>query len=129
MRVLLDTHAILWWAMGGGARLSDRSRGVIEDAQTEVLVSAASAAEIAIKAGRGRLELPDAPERYVVRLIRRNGFTILPVQLAHALRSGALPPIHRDPWDRILIAQSQLEDLPIITADPAIGRYDVDTIW
>ncbi len=102
---------------------------MIADAGTEVVVSTISAAEISIKAGRGRLELPDAPERYVTGLIRRNGFTILPVQLAHALRSGALPPIHRDPWDRILIAQSQLEDLPIITVDPSIGLYDVDTIW
>ena len=102
---------------------------MIADAGTEVVVSTISAAEISIKAGRGRLELPDTPERYVTALIRRNGFTTLPVLLAHALRSGALPPIHRDPWDRILIAQSQLEDLPIITVDPSIGLYDVDTIW
>ena len=93
------------------------------------LVGAASLYEIAIKARIGRLELPAEAESYLPRLLRRHRFGLLPVEESHALRAGALPLIHRDPWDRLLVAQSQLEDAPIITADPAIGQYDVELIW
>ena len=129
MRFLLDTHAILWWTTAGGTRLTDRSRAMIEDGQNDVVVSAASIIEIAFKAARGRLDLPDRPDRYLPAMVRRHGFSVLPIQFDHALRAGTLPEHHRDPWDRILVAQSQLEDLPIVTADPLIGRYDVETIW
>jgi PIN domain nuclease of toxin-antitoxin system len=129
VRVLLDTHALLWWASSGGSRLSATARDLIEDSSTVVFVSAASAYEIAVKRRLGRLDLPDEPERYVPGLLERHAFMSLPVEVAHALRAGALPDLHRDPWDRLLVAQAQLEGLPLMTADPAIGRYEVNVIW
>ena len=94
-----------------------------------VLLSAASAWEISIKAARGRLDLPAPAERYVPDRVRRHRMTVLDVALSHALRAGALPEIHADPFDRLLVAQAQLEGLPILTADPTIARYEVETIW
>ena len=129
MRVLLDTHAFLWWVSDGGARLSPRARELIEDGATEAVVSAVSAAEIAMKVARGRLELDTPADRYVPSRIARHGFGVLALELRHGLRVGLLPDIHRDPWDRLLVAQAQIEGLPIVTADPLIGRYDVETIW
>lgn len=129
MRVLLDTHVVLWWASSGGRHLSRVARDLIAADDTDAIVSVVSALEISAKAARGRLELPDVADRYVPQLIERHGFATLSVHLAHALRAGSLPDVHRDPWDRLLIAQAQVEGLPIITADPAIGRYDVETIW
>ena len=99
------------------------------DGATEVALSIASVWEIAIKVGAGRMILPDAVERYVPDRMRLHGFALLPIELPHAFRAGALPRHHGDPFDRMLIAQAQLEGLPIITADPAISRYDVETIW
>ena len=129
MNVLLDAHVVLWWASSGGAKVSAAARELIEDGNTVALVSAASLYEIAIKAHIGRLELPAEPAVYLPQLLRRHAFGVLPVEEAHALRAGSLPLIHRDPWDRLLVAQAQLESMPIITADPAIGEYDVDVIW
>jgi PIN domain nuclease of toxin-antitoxin system len=128
MRVLLDTHSFLWW-VGGSLRLTPRATDVISKPDTEVLVSVASAWEIAIKASIGRLDLEEPAEQYVPARLRRHGFAALPVELAHALRAGALPRHHGDPFDRLLIAQAQVEDLPIISADPLIGLYDVEVIW
>ncbi len=91
MRVLLDTHALLWWASAGASRLSTTARERIQDASTVVLVSAASAYEVAVKVALGRLDLPDAPERYIPALLERHRFTQLPVDVSHALRAGALP--------------------------------------
>jgi len=129
LRILLDTHAFLWWASERGARLSERAREVLTDGATEVAFSIASVWEIAIKAGGGRIVLPDAAERYVPDRLRHHGFDILAIELSHTFRAGALPPHHGDPFDRMLIAQAQIEGLPILTADPAISRYDVETIW
>ncbi len=128
MRVLLDTHTFLWWT-SGGSRISDRARGLIEDPEVEVLLSVASAWEISIKSARGRLELPVPAERFVPDRLRRHRMSVLDVALSHALRAGALPEIHADPFDRLLVAQAQIEGLPILTADPAIARYEVETIW
>jgi len=127
VNVLLDTSTLLWWVTGGD-RLSDAERWAIQEPGNQVFVSVASAWEIAIKVERGRLTLPLPAERYLPDLLRRFGFEALDVRLAHALRAGSLPVHHRDPFDRLLVAQAQLEDLPIVTADPAIARYDVDTI-
>ena len=128
MRALLDTHAFLWW-VSGGSRVSDRARSVIEDSGSTILFSAASGWEIAIKFARGRLELPRPPLRYVPDRVRRHRLTVLDVTLNHALRAGALPELHTDPFDRLLVAQAQIEGIPILSSDPAIGRYDVETIW
>jgi PIN domain nuclease of toxin-antitoxin system len=128
VRLLLDTHAFMWWVLDD-PRLSATGRDLIADRSNDVLLSAASAYEIAVKAGRGRLTLPEPPESYVASRMVGEGFTPLAIQVAHAVRAGSLPPIHRDPWDRLLVAQGQLDDVPILTADPLIGRYEVETIW
>ena len=129
MKVLIDTHVFLWWASEHGARVSDRARALLGDASTEAAFSIASAWEIALKVGAGRMELPGAVERYLPDRLRHHGFELLPIELSHALRAGALPRIHGDPFDRMLVAQAQVEGLPIVTADPVIARYDVETIW
>jgi PIN domain nuclease of toxin-antitoxin system len=77
----------------------------------------------------GRLHLPDLPKRFVPRQLARNGFRALPVNMAHALAVQELPPLHRDPFDRLLVAQSQLEKLPIVSDDAWIARYDAQTLW
>jgi PIN domain nuclease of toxin-antitoxin system len=128
VRILLDTDAFVWWVLDD-ARLSPVSRELLLDRSNDVLLSAASAYEISVKAARGRLTLPEPAETYVSSRMASEGFTPLPVQISHAVRAGSLPPIHRDPWDRLLVAQSQLDDVPILTADPVIGQYDVETIW
>ena len=92
-------------------------------------MSAASGWEIAIKAQLGKLQLPDNLERYIADQLPLNGFESLPIQLRHALHVYTLPNLHHDPFDRILVAQSQMEQLPILTLDPQIARYGVDVIW
>jgi len=129
VRLLLDTHAFLSWNRTGGSDLSDLVRSLIKDPRNEVLLSAASAWEIAIKVSRGRLMLPGPAERWVPERVRRHGFVVLPIQLEHAVRVATLPRIHDDPFDRLLIAQAQFEGTPIATTDPLIGRYDVETVW
>ena len=129
MRVLLDAHALLWWATTRGSRLSERARELLADGSTDALVGAGALYEISIKAQVGRLELPASADVYLPRLLRRFAFGVLPVGEDHALRAGTLPMIHRDPWDRLLVAQAQIEGIPIVTADPAISQYDVETIW
>ena len=129
MRVLLDTNAFLWWVSAGADRLGERARWAIEEPDNTIFLSVASAWEIAIKSELGRLSLPAAAERYLPDLLARSGIGALEIQLAHVLRAGGLPPHHRDPFDRLLVAQSQIEDVPIVTAEPAIGRYDVEVIW
>ena len=129
MRVLLDTHAFLWWTSEDGRRLSDRARDLLIDSSTDAMVSVASAWEIAIKAATGRLEIDGDPEEWVPERIQRYGFSPMPVVLAHALRAGRLPAIHRDPFHRLFFAQAQVEGIPILTSDAAIARYDVDVIW
>ena len=128
MNVLLDTQVFLWWA-SSSTRLSGRATAVIGDRATTVHVSVASAWEIAIKASIGRLELQAPPAEYVTDRLRLHGFEPIPIGLTHALRAGSLPRHHGDPFDRVIVAQGQVEDMPIVTADPLIGLYDVETIW
>lgn len=128
MRALLDTHTFLWW-ITDDPRLSARAREVIAGGDNALFVSAASGWEIAIKARLGRLQLPDNVESFILEQLSRNAFSSLPIQLSHALHVYSLPDIHRDPFDRILVAQGQLEKLPIVTADPQIGQYPVEIIW
>ena len=129
MRLLVDTHVFLWWASDHGARVSARVRDLLSDGSNDIAFSMASAWEIAIKVGVGRMALPDVIERYLPDRLRHHGFELLQIELEHAVRAGGLPRIHGDPFDRMLVAQAQLEGMPILTADPAIGRYDVETIW
>ena len=128
MSVLLDTHTFLWW-IGDDPRLSPRAREVIGDGDNVVYLSAVSGWEMAIKARLGKLQLPAAPASFIAGQLAANAFDSLPVQMSHALHVYTLPPHHRDPFDRLLVAQAQMENLPILTADPQIGRYAVQVIW
>jgi len=128
MRYLLDTHTFLWWN-SDDPQLSKRARETISDGKNEIFLSAASAWEITIKTGRGRLILPEEPAAYVASRMSLYRFLPLPVQIGHALSVYELPKHHEDPFDRLLIAQSQLEEMPLITADKEIRRYKVKTVW
>ena len=128
MRAILDTHVFLWWVLDV-PRLSADARSILQDGTNELLFSTASAYELTIKAQSGRLTLPEPADSYVPSRLAANAFESLSIELTHALRAGSLPTIHRDPFDRMLVAQAQIEGLPILTADPAISRYDVETIW
>lgn len=128
MRVLIDTHAFIWWNTED-ERLSDRARRVMEDEASEIFVSVGSIWEVATKVAKGRLEIPGDLETYVDERLAANRWVPLSIDRRHVIRAAALPVIHRDPFDRILIAQAQLDDMPIVTTDAAITRYDVETIW
>lgn len=127
MRVLLDTQVWLWM-LAAPERLSRKSRMLVASSDNELLLSAASAWEIAIKWALGRLRLPEPPDEYVPRLLMRTGITPLAVQHRHALHVATLPPRHRDPFDRLLVAQAQLEEVPILTADRSFRMYDVEVL-
>ncbi len=126
MRLLLDTHCWLWM-LTAPERFGATALAVVEDGSNQLLFSAASAWEIAIKHALGKLALPEPPERYVPERMHDSGVTGLPVVHRHALRVAALPPHHRDPFDRMLVAQAQVEDVALLTADPVFGRYDIES--
>ena len=128
MKALLDTHTFLWWNLDD-PQLSPKVRSFIEDGHNEIYLSAASAWEIALKSSKGRLILPEPPDEYVANRLRRHRFLPLAIELSHALQVYHLPDIHSDPFDRLLVAQSQLEQLPLLTADAEIRRYDAQVIW
>lgn len=128
MKALLDTHVFLWWIMDD-PQLSDRSRELITNRNNIFYLSAASGWEIMIKARLGRLQLPKNPQRFISEQLSLNNIESLPVQMSHALHTITLPDYHRDPFDRILIAQAQLEKLAILSADPQIIKYEVKVIW
>lgn len=128
MRLLLDTHAFLWWVTDSD-ELSRRARRLIGDGGNEIFFSAASAWEIAIKSAIRRVTLPEDPERYVMEQLEQNAFQILPVQLRHALRVAALPDLHRDPFDRLLVAQALSEELAILSGDRRLASYSVRVHW
>jgi PIN domain nuclease of toxin-antitoxin system len=121
-RLLLDSHALLWFMAGDRRRISAAMRKTIE---AGAMISAASLWEIAIKSALGKLEAPESlPQRLV-----ENGFELLPITADHAWQVRSLPHHHRDPFDRLLIAQAQVEHLSIASADPAFADYDVVAIW
>ena len=128
MRILLDTHAFLWW-ITGDQRLSQRSIECISDGSNELFFSVASGWEIAIKAGLGRIDIPDPLDRFVSEHLFRNHMDVLAIQLSHALPVVTLPQFHRDPFDRMLISQAQIERLPILSSDKLLAAYDVEVIW
>ena len=121
MNLLLDTHLLLW-AAGDSSRLSKEARALIEDPGNAPLFSAASLWEVAIKNALGREEFRVDP-RLLQRGLLENGYLELPVRSAHAVAVDLLPPIHADPFDRILIAQAQVEGITLLTADEVVARY------
>ena len=127
MRLLVDTHAFLWFA-AGDARLSKAARRALEKDDGEWWLSAASVWELSIKSGLGRLTLPAPAAEYIADKVRA-GVRVLSVDWTHAAAVERLPPHHRDPFDRLLVAQSILEDLPIVTGDRTLARYDIEVVW
>ncbi|BCB73962.1 type II toxin-antitoxin system VapC family toxin [Phytohabitans flavus] len=118
MRLLLDTHVVLWW-LADDPTLHVDIKDIL-DVEPDAYVSAATLWEVSVKQALGKLEPADLPDR-----IRAAGFRELPMTSTHALAAGRLPPIHRDPFDRMLVAQAQCEDLTLVTRDEYIQKYDV----
>ena len=128
MRALLDTHAFLWWLADSG-RLSKTARRAIADDTNEIAVSAASAWEIATKVRIGKLPGAEVLARDIAGHIARQGFEELAVSVTDAERAGHLPGPHRDPFDRMLIAQALAHDLAMVSIDPVFDRYGVARLW
>lgn len=124
MNLLLDTHAFLWW-LADDPTLSGEARDAIGERSAIVHVSAASLWEISIKQALGKLEV-ESPD--LAAEIMANGFIELPITGRHALKAGSLPPHHSDPFDRMLVAQASLDELTLVTRDPAIGAYGVTVL-
>lgn len=123
MRLLLDTHTFLWW-LSDWEQISESARAAIADPNNEVLVSAVTGWEIGIKKARGRLVAPDN----LAAVVEEKRFEHLSLTFAHAERAAALPPHHRDPFDRMLIAQAQAEGLVLVTRDSRLADYEVATM-
>ena len=128
MRVLLDTHALLWW-VADSSRLSAKAYRVIDDEANEIVVSAASAWEIATKYRLGKLPEAEAIATDVAECIAQEGFEALSISVADAERSGRLPGLHGDPFDRLLIAQALGNNLAIASIDATFDRYGVNRLW
>jgi len=128
VKILLDTQCWLWM-QAAPERFSPHALELVRDLETELYLSAASAWEIAIKFALGKLPLPLPPARYVPTRMASSGVSGLPVTHAHALHVANLPLHHRDPFDRLLVAQAQLEELPILTVDRQLAAYDVTIQW
>ncbi len=126
--LLLDTHAFLWW-ISDDPRLSQVAREAIADGASEVYLSAVSVWEMVIKMGLGRLELPEDIESSLARQLQANGFRPPAMTLPHALAVRRLPDVHKDPFDRLLVAQAQHEELVLVSGDAAVRRYPVSVIW
>jgi len=128
VRILLDTHVLLWAALGD-PRLSPAAEAIIGDGSQELLFSPVCAMEITMKHAAGRLELPDEARTWIRTRVSAFGLVELPLTSEHAIEAGLLPRLHRDPWDRLLVAQARVEGVTLLTADEAIHRYEVTTIW
>lgn len=127
MRLLIDTQCWLWM-QAEPDRLSSETRKLLLAPDNELFLSAASSWEIAIKHALGKLPLPEPPSIYVPSRMQSSGVIGLAIEHAHALHVQSLPPHHRDPFDRLLVAQAQVETLPILTADRALARYSVTIV-
>jgi PIN domain nuclease of toxin-antitoxin system len=128
MRLLLDTHTFLWW-LDGDARLVPPARKLIADETNEILVSAASAWEIATKVRIGKLPGAVDVAAMLARCVADQGFDPLPISIGHAQRAGLLPGPHRDPFDRMLIAQAEAEQLALVSNDRVFDGYKVQRVW
>jgi PIN domain nuclease of toxin-antitoxin system len=128
LRALFDTHALIWW-FSDDSSLSSPVREIISDTENTLLVSAASAWEIAIKHQLGKLrKVADLVSDFSGR-IEREGFQLLPISAEHGIRAGLLPYVHKDPFDRMLAAQAQAENIPIVSNEVVFGTYGVRRLW
>jgi PIN domain nuclease of toxin-antitoxin system len=128
MKALLDTHVLIW-ALLDESLLTDAAVSVMADTQNELLVSVMTGWEIGMLSAKGRLRTRSAPRELISTHAARFGTTTLVVNMEHAIRATELPRYHGDPVDRMLVAQAQVEGIPIISADSVIRRYPVDVIW
>jgi len=128
MRILLDTHSMLWW-LADDPRLSDVAREIFIDGRNQLVWSLASSWEIAITVGIGRLRLARPRPELYAEIVSGQGVELLQITHDHCTALGSLPLVHRDPFDRMLLAQARAEGLPILSADPKLSRYDVDVRW
>lgn len=128
MRLLIDTHVLIWLARGD-QQLPHTVRATLEETSNEVFVSAVSGWEVSVKHAIGRLDLRGRSPAELPQLLPRYMIQALPITYEHGARAGMLPPHHADPFDRMLIAQAQLERLTLVSRDAAFGRYDVDVLW
>jgi len=128
MNILLDTHAFLW-SMTSPERLSAAAKDAILSPDNDLHISVVSIWEIVIKNAKGSLQLPGPPGEVIPAELQANGIAPLSVQISHVIRVSDLPLHHRDPFDRLLIAQAQIERIPILTSDAKFAKYDVETIW
>ena len=128
MKLLLDTHTFLWW-ITDDPQLSTKARELIGDGHNILYWSAASSWEVSIKYALGRMPLPEAPEQFLPAEIEKNRLESLPIIDAHAFQAGQLPHHHRDPFDRMLVAQAQVESLALLSNDQRLNHYDVEIRW
>jgi PIN domain nuclease of toxin-antitoxin system len=128
VKLLLDTHTFLWWNEAS-PRLSKKALVLLSDPANTLLLSVVSAWELVLKTQTGKLRLPESLNVYVPTRMAHYAMHALPVSLAHALASESLPLHHRDPFDRLLIAQATIEGVPIVTADPEFRRYAIKVVW
>lgn len=125
--LLLDTHVWLW-TLTTPQRLPDNLRSRLCQESQEVVFSAASSWELTIKYALGKMDLPEPPRTFIGPRLIRDGIRCLPIDLAHTIEVGDLPPIHADPFDRLLVAQARVEDFTLVTKDAIVEKYDAD-IW
>ena len=128
MNLLLDSHTFLWFVWDD-PKLSPSAKALIEDGANRKLVSVASCWEIAIKAGLKRLALGEPATTFLPRELATNGFEVLGIELAHATFVETLPPHHKDPFDRLLVAQALIERLPLVSADAILEQYGIQRLW
>ena len=124
MRAIVDTHVALWW-LADDPRLGGRHREILADPDHQICWSAASSFELSIKLALGKVELPEPAAEFFRKLLGEDGFEWLPIENRHCARLAELPVHHRDPFDRMLVAQAQEEDVPLLSADPKLAGYDV----
>lgn len=128
MRLLLDTHAFLWFILDD-PQLSPAAKAIIEDSANEVAISPASYWEIAIKIGLRKYSLPQPYQPFIDSQITTNDFRILHIEPRHTSLLTSMPPHHKDPFDRLLVAQAIVEDIPIVSVDPRLDAYAVTRVW
>ena len=128
MKLLLDTHTFLWYVLND-AKLSATARGLIADPNNQKFLSPAGYWEIAIKISTGKYALPGPFDAFLTRQIQVNNFDVLHITVAHAARVATMLFHHRDPFDRLMIAQSLAEGYPLVSADPAFDAYGVTRLW
>jgi PIN domain nuclease of toxin-antitoxin system len=128
VKILLDTHTFLW-LMSDHQSLSATAKQIFLDNDNELLLSAVSGFEIAVKYGLGKLNLAEPPATFIRRRIENNGLLELPISMDHATQLQELPTHHRDPFDRLLVAQAMAEAIPMLTADKQLTAYPIECIW